>query len=124
MNILSANNTIIGIRLDQRRPAIPAALPDFGSDAELEVERQAHAVTCGLLEQARQDLADLRYELAQAHQLAHSLTQQHSVDRAELARMRQLLADADAVIRQTTADHLAILDRMADDGEYVVEVYS
>jgi len=118
--ILTDNNTLIGLRLDPRRPA----LPDIGAEADLEVERQAHEVTARLLEQARQDLADLQHELQAAHQLASDLTQQHALDRAEFTRMRALLSDANEAIRQTVADQLALLDRWADDGEYVVEVYS
>jgi len=113
MIAFSANNTLIGIRMDPRHPAIPAPLPDFGSEAELEVERQAHAVT-------RQDLADCRHELAQAHRLAHELAQQHSVDRVERDRLKAMLAGAATVMRQATQ----AIDRMADDGEYVVEVGS
>lgn len=62
--IITANNTLLGIRLDGRRPALPAPLPDFGDAAELEVERQAHAVTAQLLEQARGELARLRAVLS------------------------------------------------------------
>lgn len=114
---LTANNTIIGLRLEARRPALPAPLSDFGSEADLVVERQAHAVT-------RQDLADCRLELNEARRVAHELDQRNAADHAELVRLRALLAGAVAVIHQTTDINLEMLNRMADDDEYVVEVWT
>ena len=93
MIALTDNNTIVGIRiLDQvpRRPAIREAahMPDFGSDADLVVERQAHAVT-----------------------------------RAELARVRALLAGALATLRKATNINLELLNKMAGESDkFVVDV--
>lgn len=113
---LTPHNTIIGVRLESRLPAfgahveVPPALPDFGSDADLMVERQLHAATRQERDAALAEVARLQALVAKK-----SATSSTQATRAWL-RFERVTLD---LTGETIADVLARME--ADDLEYEFE---
>jgi len=121
MKILSDNNTILGIRLDPRVPAVnatiatPAPLPDFGTEADLIVERQVHAVTRQERDAALVEVARLKQLLAQqSTDSAKTATLWLRFERVTLALTGETCADVLARMEYDAREERELLAATAD----------